>query len=385
MPTDFLWRAREMETEALVVGGGPAGAAVSIHLARKGWRVRLIEKSAFAKDKVCGEFLTPESEPFLKDLGVLDRIEQAGAHAVREILVAAPNGKCAKAPLNPEAEKSIGICLSRKRLDALLLEKAKEEGVRVERGTSFEIKALDSKNGPRVSSEAPVVIDARGKSAGSSGEASAARPKKGSRWIGFKTHFTELESSEAIELYLFREGYLGVVQIEEPLFNVCGIVKEEILEKARGNFDELLKLISRENPVFLSRIQGGRRVIPWLSVAPLRMRHGKVYEKGIFYVGDAASFIDPFSGEGMLLAMESADLVAKLLPSPNPRGINREEIGRAYEKAWEHRFSSRMKTCASLRRVTQFSFLENCLVEIFRRSPFLFQRTIRKTREPVLV
>src|SRR5215467_12594139 len=79
-------------TDVVVVGAGPAGAATAILLARRGHRVTLFDRARFPRDKVCGEYLSPEASRILDRLGVLEAVEHAGARPLRGMRVTAPDG-----------------------------------------------------------------------------------------------------------------------------------------------------------------------------------------------------------------------------------------------------------------------------------------------------
>jgi hypothetical protein len=85
--------------DVVILGGGPAGSASAIRLARLGRRVLLLEKSRFPRPKLCGGFLSSQSVAELELLGILDQVQQAGAVPLRRILVSTPGGRTAEAPL----------------------------------------------------------------------------------------------------------------------------------------------------------------------------------------------------------------------------------------------------------------------------------------------
>ncbi len=121
--------------DVIVIGAGPAGSSVSTLLAGSGWRVLLMEKSRFPREKLCGEFISPECLAFFERLGVRDRMLAARPQMISKMVLFAPNGRGIEMPLtwltNGEAQ---ALGLSRARMDAILLDRVREMGVEVREG-----------------------------------------------------------------------------------------------------------------------------------------------------------------------------------------------------------------------------------------------------------
>jgi len=106
--------------EVIIIGGGPAGSSAAAHLAVRGVRVLLLEKGRMPRQKLCGEFITPECFPTLNRLGVMDRILTAGAQKITQLSLIGSNGKRVEAPLSEMSDKSSALSLSRARFDEVL-------------------------------------------------------------------------------------------------------------------------------------------------------------------------------------------------------------------------------------------------------------------------
>jgi menaquinone-9 beta-reductase len=163
-----------MTYDVIIIGAGPAGSAVSTLLAREGLRVLLLEKSRFPREKLCGEFITPDCLNVFDRLGVSELIFDAGAKIIDQWTLFSPDGRGVAVPMEWIADghrHAIGI--SRARMDLILLERAKEVGVEAregfhvsprllrENGTIFIEGKADGEIVERFS--APVVIDASGR------------------------------------------------------------------------------------------------------------------------------------------------------------------------------------------------------------------------------
>ncbi|MEO8027634.1 MAG: hypothetical protein ABI823_14225, partial [Bryobacteraceae bacterium] len=251
-----------------ILGAGPAGASAAIAAALEGARVEIADKSAFPRHKVCGEFFSPGAIPVLDRLGV--RFFEAGAVPIRRMSIHFGARKAKSAAL-PETAWG----LSRRTFDSLLHTRLAELGVAIQRG-SLAV--------PHVTAAGRDAVDrARGK-----------------RLFGFKAHYRG-PVNDAVELYFFEGCYVGVCAIEGGLTNVCGLGPESVLKRFAFEFDAL---IAKSAPL-KERLHGATREIDWLATGPLVFgnRFRERVREGVFAAGDALSFVDPFTGSGLLTAV----------------------------------------------------------------------------------
>src|SRR5262245_61562061 len=127
-----------MPADALVVGAGPAGAATSILLAEQGLSVVLLDRARFPRDKICGEYLSPEGSRILERLGVLPAVE-AGARPLRGMRFFAPDGTVLVGDYPTDGpwrgHRPHALAVRRRDLDLALVERARAVGVSVLEGT----------------------------------------------------------------------------------------------------------------------------------------------------------------------------------------------------------------------------------------------------------
>lgn len=271
-----------------ILGGGPSGSSAAIAARQEGSSVVLIEKSKFPRHKVCGEFFSPEIVPLLESLGVWNGFVGAGPARVRRLEL--HFGSFDRSSTLPEPAYG----LSRYRFDEILFARALELGA---------AHQTDSSGNPACTSS----IIAHGRRNPSS---------RGGRLFGFKSHF-EGPSTDAVELYFFSGCYVGVSPIEGGMTNVCGLGPESFLQSRAFDFDSVVnsfrKLCYRLHPL--------RRTMEWHTAGPLIFQNQFAARKGNAYpVGDALSFIDPFTGSGLL----SAVLTGKLAGIAAGRGTSVE-------------------------------------------------------------
>lgn len=269
------------------MGGGPAGAAAGIAARTHGSAVHIIEKSKFRRHKVCGEFFSPEIGPELERLGAWDTFCAAGPARLSRMKLHFGRGEknC------PLPERAWG--LSRYAFDALLLERAQSLGC-----------CLDAPDSLPGDVPAPLIV--------SSGRKLTAT-KRGRRLFGFKAHF-EGPTDDAVELFFFDGCYVGVNIVENRYTNVCGLGPEDFLRCYDFDYDRIV----RKSPALAARLEPLSRSMKWLSTGPLH--YGQTFDTNIsrYFAGDALSFVDPFTGSGLLAAVKTGALAGAAAARSEP-------------------------------------------------------------------
>lgn len=286
-----------------IIGGGPAGASAAIAARQQDREVCLVEKSRFPRHKVCGEFLSPEIAPLLESLGVWSEFLAARPARIGhlELYFGALQRRC-KLP-----EAAYG--LSRYRFDELLLTRALQIGVRGV--TSLPHQPICS---PTITAHGRQNLSGRGR-----------------RLFGFKSHF-EGPVNDAVELYFFSGCYVGINPVEGGITNVCGLGPENTLSTHGFDFDSVVNSF----PKLSERLRPLRRNMRWLAAGPLVFQnHFRSAVSPLEYrAGDALSFIDPFTGSGVLSAVMTGNLAglaaAREIPSDVYLKLCRERMQRPF-------------------------------------------------------
>lgn len=297
--------------DALVVGGGPGGAAAAIRLAEGGARVTLIEREAGSHDKVCGEFVSGEARAMLAGLG-LGAGAWADAPAIDTLRVAA-GAHTARAPLPFTA-----IGLGRDRMDEDLLAAAAARGVRLLRGVAVRSLARDDDGAWRArladgaSLAAPVAVLAVGKH----DLRGHARPRPADAdLVGLKTHLALRDDAAralagTIALVLFDGGYAGLQPVDGGRANLCLVARERLVRAAGGDLDALIARLAAGAPLLADALAGARR----LRARPLaiaRIPYGHVHRPhrddppGLYRLGDQAGVVPSFCGDGLAIALHT--------------------------------------------------------------------------------
>jgi flavin-dependent dehydrogenase len=386
-----------MTYDAIIIGAGPAGSTAAIQLAQAGQRVLLLEKSRFPREKLCGEFITPECLNVFDRLGVRERMFDAGAKIIRRFTLFAPDGRSLNLPIEWIADgHSQGISLTRAAMDFVLLERAREAGVDIREGfqVSSRLRQEDGlsfiegkADGATVEHfAASLVIDASGRNGVFSNQVPQAASRfEGSRVFGCKVYLHGIEDLRDLgELYFFRDGYGGLTEVEDDRVNLCFLTTEATLREAKGDRQRLLDLTLRTNPAARKRLQDAVIDGEWLGAGPIIYGRRRTLP-GVLTIGDAAAFIDPFTGSGMLLALSSGELAANVVNQafvPGERSV--EIITRRFDQLHHAQFGWRLRICAMLRALTFQPATRSALVTILSRSRSLMKLAARGTRQRVL-
>jgi menaquinone-9 beta-reductase len=290
----------------LVVGGGPAGAAAAISARLEGSLVRLADQSSAVRHKVCGEFISPAALGLFEKLRLSQDFASLEPAAIRRCVLYL--GRRVKRWSLPECAWG----LSRLRLDRMLLERARELGVTVSLGERVDCRAA------RRHEDCTIVACGR-----------THKPARRDRLFGFKTHF-DGPSDDAVELFFGVSGYIGVNPVEQGVTNVCGIAPESVLRRYGFDFDEM----ALSHPALAGRLRPLRRRMNWLVTGPLTFAPACELGPNTYPAGDSLSFVDPFTGSGILNALLTGWLAglaaARKVSAPDYAKTCRSLLDRAF-------------------------------------------------------
>jgi flavin-dependent dehydrogenase len=341
-------------TEVLVAGGGPAGSVVAAMLARGGRNVLLVEPRAEDEGKVCGEFLSAEGVPVLERLGLAGRLREAGALPIRRARVAVPGERSFEATL-PAPGGATGFSLSRRRLDAVLASAAESAGARLVRGVRLRGLSELASGGRTAVVEGPgfsrtvrasLIVGADGRN---STVAAAARMKslRSAPRLGIQVHFGRGEAApDRVDLLLLEAGYAGLAPVEGDRWCLGALLDPAALRGA----DPVSLLLSRcaPHPIIGELLSRRRPILERCAAFPVRIGMRRASAPGILLAGDAACMVDPFSGQGLALALlggEAAARAAQAMLAPERAAVAR----RRYERRIRRLAGSRLAFCAPLR------------------------------------
>lgn len=311
-----------MQDEVLILGGGVAGCAASIALARAGRAVRLIEREPAARHKVCGEFLSAEALEDLRALGI--DVASLGAVPIDSVRLAAAR-RAAQASLPFPAAS-----LTRKALDTALIAQAIAAGVRVECGVSVQALAKTASNrwqailDDGTTREAPTVFLSTGKH----DLRGHARPRDPEQWVAFKMYFRlaaaqAAELANASELMLYPGGYGGIQPVEGGIANLCCVVQKRHLARVGYRWENFLAKMQRDCPHLAMRLAGAEPLLT-RPIAITHIPYGyirRTTEDGLYCIGDQAAVIPSFTGDGISIALHTARCAAAAYLAAEPASL----------------------------------------------------------------
>jgi len=318
--------------DAVIAGAGPAGAATALRLARAGLRVVVVDRTAFPRDKVCSEYMSPEGVRHLDALGVLEAVERGGGQRIRGTTVHAPGGshltglfaRAGHAPF-----RDTGLSVSRRILDAALVEAARAAGADVLERTLVQgvVREGAALAGLIVREADGTTREIRARlTIGADGLRSVVARALGVRRIGplrryaFVAHVRGMRGlGDIAEMHVTRGGYVGLNPLGHDLANVALVVPEARIAASRGRvarffFEELERF-----PGVRGRIRPAALAREVMVTGPFAAWSSRVTGPGGLLVGDAADFFDPFTGEGICAALRGAELVVETARDPLAR------------------------------------------------------------------
>jgi flavin-dependent dehydrogenase len=311
--------------DVLIVGAGPAGAVAATVLARAGARVRLLDRAAFPRDKLCGDTINPGTLAILRRLGLARGIEPRGLPIDGMIVT----GEGGVRVVGRYPVERCGLAIRRRDLDAILLEQA------IAAGAAFDGFAVRQAivDGPAASPivqgvsgaadgrhqlRARVVIAADGRrSTLAFGLRLARHPPRPKRWaIG--AYFDDPVGSTFGEMHIRRGRYIGVAPLGGGVSNVCLVLPWSGGDPARaasracdfGDPSGLLRRAIAAEPLLRDRFGGRPPVRPPIMLGPLAVDVVRGDIAGLLLAGDAAGFIDPMTGDGLRFAVRGGELAA---------------------------------------------------------------------------
>ena len=329
--------------DVIVIGGGPAGCGAAIHLARRGFRVLLLEKARLPVHKLCGEFLSVEVMALFERLGVAGAVRRAGPHPIGETLVTTADGAAFRSPL-----PGTGLGLSRRTLDRLLFTHAADAGADARDGVTALALTGSLPDGFTVKTTAGtfaarLVLGAWGKRGLLDRKLDRRFLAEKSPFVAFKAHFEGLEIPGVVELHAFRGGYCGLSHVEDGRVNVCWITHRDRLREAGGRPGDMIAHTFGENAALARRFESLRRVTDFCAVAQISFAAKGPMAGDVPMIGDTAGMIAPLCGDGMAMALRSAETAAAHAAAFLDGHAGAEAFRRGYAHAWREAFARRMR------------------------------------------
>lgn len=355
--------------DCAILGGGVAGLSLAILLAQSDQKVILFEKEQFPFHKVCGEYISNESIPFLTSLGL--NFNKQALPTMDKLLLTSPAGISIRCPLSIG-----GTGLSRYELDHQLYTLAVNLGVDIRTKTKVELVKFTT-NLFEVSTAnarfyARTAIGAFGKNANIDVQLKRTfrATKNRNHYIAVKHHlYADFFDRTQVEMHNFSGGYCGLSAIENNKVNMSYISQVQNLKKA-GSIPQLEKTILAQNPHLKKYIEQGTFIFEKpLTISHLYFGMKDTTSDHLLLLGDAAGNIAPLSGNGMSMALQSAKLAYECLLPYLHQQSTLAEMEQQYAKQYSNAFSKRIWTAKQINRASLYNPLLTdvtfCFLKLF--------------------
>ena len=338
----------ELQSDVVVIGGGPAGSTVSALIAREGHRVQLFERERFPRFHI-GESLIPETYWVLDRLGMLEKMKKSRFIKKYSVQFVNAAGK-ESAPFyfwdNKPHECSQTWQVVRSEFDQMMLENARENGVVAHEGArvldvvfeggravGVEVQTAD---GVASTVRARVVVDA-------SGQSGLLQKKfklrvwdpilnKSAIWTYWQGAYRDTGRDEGATMVLQtanRQGWFWYIPLHDDRVSVGVVAPFDYLFKGRPEHQKTYEEEVERCPAIQKRLSSGRRVTGYFATRDYSYRSKEVAGDGWVLVGDAFGFLDPLYSSGVLLALRSGEMAADAIAEGLRSGdLSAENLGK---------------------------------------------------------
>jgi geranylgeranyl reductase family protein len=314
--------------DVAIVGGGPAGSVCAAFCARAGLRTVVLERETFPREKVCGDCLNPSCWPVLERLELAERLRDLPHSQLDSVQFIAIGGRnlIVDFPSANDCELSV----KRSLFDALLLKRAQELGAHIREGTTVTTLAhdenwkIETANGENFSARTLVGADGR--------NSTVARlcnllPRPARERVALQAHVPlPRDFGSRIVLQFLPEGYSGQAPVNETELNLCLVGAPPTISRLRRWAEDHFEIPADQS---------------WRTITPLTRAPVPCAHENLFFIGDAARVVEPFTGEGIYYAMRSGELAAIVI-SKITRGENIPAALREFSRACAEMYRGRL-------------------------------------------
>jgi len=390
-----------MRHDLVILGAGPAGSSLAAVMGAFGWDVVLLEQRNFPHHKVCGEFLSPESQASFRVMALYPQVAALKPALITQARLVSPAGIAVQTTL-----PGCAWGLSRFALDATLAAAAQQRGVEL-RSNVTATAIQHTHDGVEVSlrsREGTDTIQARAVVAACGRYSLPGLPphrpprqhqspnmgwlkryfgrgQPGQTYIGVKCHYEGITMPAQVELFLFPGGYAGVNPIEGGQVNFCMLVTMAVFGRAGRSISAIRQAAIQWNPALGRRLAEGQ-VVPETetAVSPVDLNRPALPWDGVACVGDTAGMIPPLSGDGMAMALRSAELCAPLAHGFLQGQLSLTAWQAAYEASWHAEFDQPVRMGRYLQTIFNLPLLSDAFMGLGRLLPPLVTSLVHATR-----
>jgi geranylgeranyl reductase family protein len=376
--------------DAIIIGAGPAGSATATFLGRKGYHVLLLDKARFPREKVCGEFISPEIPAVLDRLDVLKTIQEKKPWETQGILISSYQNVQFKLDFPPVRDSAIhhtttnfqGFNIPRFIFDEILLRNAQKTPVEILEGFKvvdliFEgdqicgVKGIHPE-GYKATFRSRIVVGAGGRNCI---VAKRLNFHVGYRWlrkVGLMVYFKGVrDPGRYVEMHVNPPGYCGMAPMGEDLLNVSLVVDQEAIQNRKENLSEYFLESLFKTRLVKEKLEGASMIQRLKGVGPLAFKAKRCSWDGALLIGDSAGFIDPFTGEGIYHALRSGELAAEIVDEAFKINNFSKGFLQKYDRVRIHEFRKKFRICHILQHILYRPWLANSVARSIARGSIL--------------
>src|SRR5438477_8077839 len=356
--------------DVAIVGGGPAGSTCAAFCASAGLRTLLLERENFPREKVCGDCINPACWPILERLQLAKQIQNSSHGTANAVEFIAIGGQKLRVDL-PGGDKS-EIAIKRSLFDHLLLNRARSLGADIREEAT--VVALDRAAGKdwkidivRETVLARVVVGADGRNS------TVARlrnllPRPERERVALQAHIPLPQNfGNRVVLQFLPEGYSGQAPVNDRELNLCLVGTPPTISSLRTWAEKSFDLAADQQ---------------WLTITPLTRDPIPVAHENLFFIGDAARVVEPFTGEGIFYALRSGELAAKAIVKIL-RGEDRQSALRQFVRTHRAMYRGRLWINRLARAAVLSPKTASRFLQVARFSPVVLRLMTRKITGPL--
>jgi flavin-dependent dehydrogenase len=372
-----LAAASSRRWDVLVIGAGPAGAIAAREAARSGVTVLLVDRAAFPRSKVCGCCVNAAARRVLSEVGLSDLLQQCRAPSLRAMRLASA-GRFADIPLRGV------VSLSRERFDTALVQAAVDAGAEyldqaqalIAGATSGAREIVLKTVTTEASVLARVVIVAGGLGCRVFAQADADKRDVAPRSrVGAGTILDVAPEEYAggmIYMACHQHGYVGLVRLEDSRLDVAAALDANAIKQQGG----IAPLVARILAHARLPIPDSLNAAPWQGTGRLTQVREHVATERCFFIGDAAGYVEPFTGEGMSWALASGRAVVPIVLG-SLRNVGESRAEQAWMETHQRLIGDRARLCRQVSRVLRYPSVVRIAVWLLKWAPSLAQPVLR--------
>ena len=367
--------------DVTIIGGGLAGLALSIQLAKKKYAVALFEKEEYPFHKVCGEYISLESWDFIERLGI--PLSTMQLPIIKKLFVSSPNGNYLQhdLPLG-------GFGISRYTIDHELKKIAEASGVTIYENCKVEEVAFANEE---FRLDTPKGIFISKVCCGSYGKRSNLDVKwkrsfvlqKNSKLnnnIGVKYHIKFNAEADTIALHNFEDGYCGISKIENDTWCLCYITNAENLKNNSNSIIEMEKNVLYKNKHLKNIFETASIIYKTpLTISQISFAKKTQVQNHILLCGDAAGMITPLCGNGMSMALHSSKFAAEAIGDFLQNKTSRKQLEYIYTRNWQENFGKRLRIGRIIQLLFGKIWVTNIFIGVMKKFPFFTNSIIKQT------